>query len=42
MDGGDLIIFGDWGYGPEDDRYGLENGNSVDRTLIYGDPRLEE
>ena len=36
----DLIIFGDWGYGPEDNRYGIA-ANSIDETLIYGDPRLE-
>ena len=27
MDGDfDLTIFGDWGYGPEDDRYGVPDG----------------
>ena len=30
-----MVIFGDWGYGAEDDRYGIAPGNQ------YGDERLE-
>ena len=40
---GDLVIFGDWGYGPEDNRYGIGvDERTIDETLMYGDPRLEE
>ena len=40
----DLTIFGDWGYGPEDNRYGVADGDEGvhDASLMYGDPRLEE
>ena len=39
---GDLVIFGDWGYGPEDNRYGVAaDDNTIDESLMYGDPRLE-
>ena len=38
-----MVIFGDWGYGPEDNRYGVAaDTRAVDETLMYGDPRLEE
>ena len=38
-----MVIFGDWGYGPEDDRYGIEaQGRLHDPALIrsQGNPSL--
>lgn len=39
-----LTIFGDWGYGPEDNRYGVPDDvyGVHDASTQYGDPRLEE
>lgn len=39
-----MNIFGDWGYGPEDNRYGIDSDDygELDASLMYGDPRLEE
>ena len=37
---GDLVIFGDWGYGPEDDPFGTYTGAKFDFSSQYGDDRL--